>query len=99
MRWLAITTRLWPFIVAAVHGVEALRPAAQSTAKQDAAVQMVHAMAGATSTDGVHELLTHPNVDAALREAIDAYVQLHNSMADAAAKAPAAVEPAAPAGT
>jgi hypothetical protein len=81
MKWLLVGARLFPFIMAAVHGVETLVTAKSGPEKQSAAVQMVRVMATAVDASVDTTVLDDPDVEKATRAAIDAYVALQNAIA------------------
>ena len=90
MKWLSIAMRIFPFIIGAVHGVEAMRGALSGQAKQDAAIDMVKAMVQAADAGVGRDLVNDDDVVRATRAVIDAYVALQNVIARKAAAAQAA---------
>jgi hypothetical protein len=89
MKWLTVTMRLFPLVVGAVHGVEALVTAKAGPEKQDAAVIMIRAMAATIDAGTGRNLLDDPDIEKAVRAMIDVYVALHNVITRKVAAAPA----------
>jgi hypothetical protein len=81
MQWFQFATRLFPFIVGAVHGVELLAGTRAGHEKQSAAVEMVKAMIMSGDVGAGAEVLDDPLVEDAIRKSIDAYVAVHNAVA------------------
>lgn len=78
MKWISEGLRLLPFIVGAVHAVESLVSSRRGQEKQDAAVDAIRAMLGATEAGVGRDLLDDREVELATRATIDAYVHLQN---------------------
>lgn len=83
MHWLEIGLKLMPLVVGAVEAVEKLFTSEKGKAKQDAAVTMVMAWLGVAEGAAGRDLLKDPEVDKAVRAAIDSIVAAQNAIAAA----------------
>lgn len=87
MNWIALGTRIVPYIVMAIQAVEQLAGAKKGKEKQDAAMTVLAAGLGAVEAGLNKDLLDDAEVQQAVRAAIDAYVHLQNVIAKARAVA------------
>lgn len=90
--WIAAAGRavvLLGYVTKAVQAVELLAGARRGREKQDAAVDTVKAMLAAAEAGAGRDLLDDDEVDAAVRQTIDAYVALQSVIAKKRAAVPA----------
>lgn len=80
MKWAEIGFRALPYVLAAVSAVEKF-VAGKGKDKQDAAVEMVKTMLEAVEGSADKNLLDDAQVEAAVRAAINAIVDLQNVIA------------------
>lgn len=81
MKWLQIGLKLVPYIFGAVKAVEEFVTSAKGRPKEDAAVNMVHAVLQAVEVGADRDLLNDTAVNAAVREVMQAAVKLQNTIA------------------
>ena len=80
-KWIALGSKLVPYIVIAVQAVEKLAAAKKGKEKQDAAVEVLGTGLEALEAGLNKDLLDNAEVQKAVRAAIDAYVHLQNVIA------------------
>ena len=90
MKWLQLVMRVGPLVVAAVHAIERVVKGPKGKEKQDAAVELLMRVLGATEAGLNRDLLDDAAVQDAIRKAIDAVVAVENILALRAAAAPRA---------
>lgn len=95
-KWISLGIKIYPLIAMAVHMVEKVAGAKRGKEKQDAALEAIAVGLNLLETGVGKDLIDDPEVNAALRAAVDAYVHVQNVIAKKKALAEAAGPTVAP---